>query len=82
MNNFFKKIKDNWLLFFIMIQPIIDVIAYFQTKTIEKSYSWIIRIILLVIMAFFVFKNSKNKKKLLIELFPFAIFFVLHIKFI
>ena len=79
MNNFLKKIKDNWLLFFIMIQPIIDVIAYFQTKTIEKSYSWIIRIILIVIMAFFVFKNSKNKKKLLIELFPFAIFFVLHI---
>ena len=79
MSNVLKKIRDNWLLLFIAIQPIIDVMAYFQTKIYGKSFSWIIRIIILLISCLIIFKNSKNKKNLIVKLSPFAIFFLLHI---
>lgn len=79
MGKVFKNIKDNWLLYFIILQPIIDVIAYFQIKIIKNSFSWVIRIIMLLIMSLFVFINSKNKKKLILLISPFIIFFILHI---
>lgn len=79
MKKFFNYIKSNWLLYFIACQPIIDFIAYFQTKTLGVSFSWIIRIICLVIVTLIVFFNSKNKKKLILYLSPFIIYFIAHI---
>lgn len=73
------KLKSNWILFIIILQPILDIISYFQSKYIESSYTWVIRIILLVIIFAVSFVHSKNKKKLILKVLPFVLFFVLHI---
>lgn len=73
------KLKSNWILFIIIIQPILDIISYFQSKYIESSYTWVIRILLLVIVFAISFVHSKNKKELILKVLPFALFFVVHI---
>lgn len=74
-----SKLKNNWILFIIILQPILDIISYFQSKYMESSYSWIIRIALLFAVFIISFIKSKNKIKLILKLLPFAAFFILHV---
>lgn len=76
--NFITKLKNNWILFIIIFQPILDIISYFQSEFFGTSYSWIIRILILVIVATVAFWKSKNKTRLLLKIFPFALFFIIH----
>lgn len=73
------KLEDNWILFIIILQPILDIISYFQTKSIGNSYTWAIRIILLLVVFLVSFLHSKNKKKLILKVLPFALFFIIHV---
>lgn len=73
------KLKDNWILFIIILQPILDIISYFQTKHIGISYTWAIRIIILLVVFLVSFLHSKNKKKLILKVLPFALFFIIHV---
>ena len=73
------NLKYNWILFIIVLQPILDIISYFQSKYMESSYTWIIRIILLLLIFIISFIHSKDKKKLILKILPFALFFTVHI---
>ena len=73
-----EQIRNIWLLLFIIIQPILDIISYFQEIAYGVSYTWIIRILALLIFLLIIFIKSKNKKKLVLYLLPFLIYFVLH----
>ena len=77
MNKIKDFIKKYWLLLIIGIQPIIDIVSYFQVKAGGNSYTWIIRIILLFIIGLVSFIKSKNKKKLILYLSPIIIFCLL-----
>ena len=78
-NRVLSKIKDNWLTIIIIIQPILDIISYFQTKYLGNSYSWIARIIILMIILIITYYKSRDKKKLILFLLPYCIFFTIHI---
>lgn len=71
-------IKQNWLLCIIILQPILDIISYFQEEMFGKSYSWIARIIILLLIGCITFFKSKNKLKLILKISPFFCFFILH----
>ena len=73
------NLKYNWILFIIVLQPILDIISYFQAKHMESSYTWIIRIILLLLIFIISFIHSKDKKKLILKILPFVLFFTVHI---
>lgn len=79
MKKLLNHLKEYWLFYFIVIQPIIDVGAYFQTKILGSSFSWIIRIILLLVVTIFVFINSQDRKKLIFLLSPFGIYLMFHV---
>ena len=80
MNNFIiKNLKNNWIIYIIVLQPLLDILSYFQSKQIGTSYSWIIRISILVFTFMLCFIKSSNKKKLLLKILPFALFFIFHI---
>lgn len=79
MEKIIGKIKNNWIIFIIILQPILDIISYFQSKFIGISYSWIIRILILGISLIVSFIYSSNRKKLILKLMPFGVFFILHI---
>lgn len=74
-----SKLKNNWILFIIILQPILDIISYFQSKYMGNSYSWIVRIALLFVVFIISFIKSKNRMKLILKILPFGIFFILHV---
>lgn len=73
------SLKKNWILFIIVLQPILDIISYFQSKYMGSSYTWIIRIIILLAILIISFIHSKDKKKLILKVLPFVLFFTVHI---
>lgn len=74
-----NKLKNNWLLLIIIIQPILDIISYFQSKYMSTSYTWVVRICILLLTFLICFIHSKNKKKLILFMLPYAVFATLHI---
>mgnify|MGYP004559337151 FL=1 len=80
MNNLIiKNLKNNWIIYIIVLQPLLDILSYFQSKQMGTSYSWIIRISILIFTFMVCFIKSSNKKKLLLKILPFALFFIFHI---
>lgn len=71
--------KECWLMLFISVQPLIDILSYFQTKYMVSSFTWIIRILCLVLICFYSFCKSKDKKKLIWYCLPFVLFYFIHI---
>lgn len=78
-NTILNKLKSNWLLLIIIIQPILDIISYFQSNYMGTSYTWVVRIFILLLTFLICFVHSKNKKKLILFLLPYAVFATLHI---
>lgn len=78
MEKFKTIIKNNWIVWIIMLQPILDIVSYFQSKYLQQSFSWIFRMIILAIIFVVTFVSSKNRKKLVLSITPFILFFVLH----
>lgn len=78
MNKVVSYIKKNWLLYLIILQPVLDILSYFQDKYMGNSYSWIFRILLLCITFLITFINSKEKKKIILSILPFAVYTILH----
>lgn len=74
--NYFKR---NWLMLFIIMQPLLDVLSYFQAKNIGSSFTWIIRILCLVLIGLYSFYKSKDKKQLILYCLPFILFYIIHI---
>lgn len=72
------KAKNNWILFIIVLQPILDIVSYFQSKYLGNSYSWIFRVALVAIVVCISFIASKDKKKFVLKILPFVLFFVIH----
>lgn len=76
----FKQIfRNNILLIFIILQPLLDIISYFQMHYFNVSYTWIARIILLFVIFLYSYLQSNNKKKYILCCLPFAIYYILHI---
>lgn len=74
-----KYIEKYWLLFIIMTQPILDIIAYFTFNENVTFISFGIRSFYLVFIIVYTFIKSKDKKKYILYLLPFAIFSTLHV---
>ena len=79
MKQFINKIVNNLIPIIIVIQPILDILSYFEVKLLGSSHSWILRIIILLIVFGITYFKSKSKKKLFLCLLPFAIFFIFHV---
>ena len=77
--NFFKAISKYWLLIVMILQPILDIIAYFNFNTYITPISFVFRTLILFFIVFYTFIKSKNKKKFILCILPFAIFSILHL---
>lgn len=79
MKKTIEIIKNNLIAIIIILQPILDILSYLETKTLGSSHSWIIRILILGFIFVLTFFNSNSKHKLLLCISPFAFFYILHI---
>ena len=74
-----EYIKEYWLYFIIITQPILDIIAYFSFNEKITPISFTIRSIYLLFIVIYSFLNTKKKKEFLISIAPFIIYSFLHI---
>ena len=72
-------IKKYWIFFIIITQPILDIIAYFTFEKNITIITFTIRSIYLLFIIIYSFITTKEKKKMVISMLPFAIFSILHI---
>lgn len=79
MKKVINIIKNNWILIFIIVQPLLDMVYYFQYKHNMTPTTWLIRIIILAIVVCILFFKSKDKKKIIILNLPFILFYIFHI---
>ena len=80
MQNKIKEfIKKYWLLFIIVTQPILDIIAYFSFSEKVTLISFTIRSIYLLFIVLYCFFTTKEKKKMFYSFLPFIIFSFLHL---
>lgn len=79
MNKLKMLIKNNWIVWIIILQPLLDIMSYFQTKYFQQSFSWMFRIIILTVVFVVAFITSKNRKKIILEIMPFCLFGIFHV---
>lgn len=76
MKNYIEKY---WLLFIIITQPILDIIAYFTFDNKLTIISFTIRSLYLLFIIVYTFFKSKDKKKYILTMLPFVIFIIFHV---
>lgn len=74
-----NKIRNNWMQFVIIIQPILDVLAYFELKFRGVSHTWVIRFFILAAIGVISFIKSENRKRLIKYIAPFMLFLIVHL---
>lgn len=74
-----KYLRENIIVLFIALQPVVDIFAYVQSKFCSTSYSWIIRLVLLFLIVINCFFKTQDKKRFICKFLPFIIFIVIHI---
>lgn len=72
-------INNNWLLFIILTQPILDIIAFFSFDKKITPISFVTRSIYLVFIFIYTFIKTKDKKKYCLLQLPFILFSIIHI---
>lgn len=79
MKKFLHNIESNWILLIIILQPILDILAYFNFNTKVTLVSFVARAIILIFIVLYSFLTSESKKKFILKLSPVFIFSILHI---
>ena len=74
-----KYIDQYWLLFIVVTQPILDIIAFFTFNEKITIISFLIRSIYLIFIVGYSFYKTSNKKKYILCLLPIAIFSIFHL---
>ena len=72
-------IEKYWLLFIIVTQPILDIIAYFTFDNNLTIISFAVRSFYLIFAVIYTFIKSENKKRYILMMLPFALFSLIHI---
>lgn len=72
-------INNYWLVFIIITQPILDIIAFFSFSKGLTPITFTIRSIYLLFIVFYSYSKTKSKEKMLLYMLPFLIFSVLHL---
>ena len=68
-----------WLLIILILQPILDIIAYFNFKTNITPITFVLRSAILLFTIVYTFIKSKNKKNFILCMLPIAVFSLLHL---
>ena len=74
-----ETIKTNWLLFFIAVQPFLDMLSYFQTERTGASWTGALRLVMLAAACVIIFVQSGYKKNFVFALLPIAAYLLLHV---
>lgn len=74
-----RCIEKYWLLFIIVTQPILDIIAYFTFNDSLTIISFAVRSFYLIFAVIYTFIKSENKKRYILVMLPFALFSLVHI---
>ena len=72
-------IKKNWLFLLIVLQPILDIVAYFQYDSKIGTIAGYIRLLLMVIIVFYALYKIPKKRNFLILMGIIGIYCILHI---
>ena len=57
-----ESIKKNWLLYFIVFQPFLDIIAYFQQDNVIGSFAGYSRLLFMCVLPVIVLIKTEKKK--------------------
>lgn len=79
MKKILHSMKTNWILFVIILQPILDIVAFFTFNTNITIISFTARTLILCFIVLYSFIKSKDKKRFILKLSPIFIFSALHI---
>lgn len=77
--NIKELINKYWLIFIIVTQPILDIIAFFSFDEFLTPFSFAIRSFYLLFIVLYTFIKCKNKKKYILSMLPIGIFSILHL---
>ena len=72
-------IKKNWLFLLIVLQPILDIVAYFQYDSKIGTIAGYIRLLLMVIIVFYALYKIPKKRNFLILMGIIGIYCILNI---
>ena len=72
-------INNYWLIFIIITQPILDIIAFFSFDEFLTPISFITRSIYLIFIVLYTFIKVEDKKRYILLQLPFIIFSLLHL---
>lgn len=78
MKGLVEKLDKYWIFIIIVSQPILDMIAYFTFNEQLTVISFVIRTLFLIFSLFYTFIRSKNRRKYILYMLPFAIFCLIH----
>ena len=73
-----KKIKDNGIYWLIVLQPILDIIAYFQNDQ-GMSVAGYIRLMITCTLPLYALVKTKKRKKFLSIMVLIALFSIMHV---
>ncbi len=79
MKKMFDILKNYWLLLIILLQPILDIVAFFTFDSNITIISFAARTLMLIFIVVYTLYESTNKKKYFINLLPIGIFVLLHL---
>lgn len=74
-----QHLKQNWFLYFIIIQPFLDMIAFFQQDNVIGSLAGYSRLVMMCILPLIVLRKTSKKKSFSAFLAVIGIFAVMHI---
>lgn len=74
-----ESIKKNWLLYLIVFQPFLDIIAYFQQDNVIGSFAGYSRLLFMCILPVIVLIKTEKKKSFIILMGIIALYSIMHI---
>lgn len=75
----YEQLKKNWLLYLLIMQPILDIIAYFQQDNVIGSLAGYSRLVIMCILPIVTLYITKKKKSFLVCIGVIFAYCVLHV---
>jgi len=73
------RLKKNWFLYLMILQPILDIIAFFQQDNVIGSFAGYSRLLVMCILPLFVLWKTPKKKSFLLFFVVIAIYCLAHV---
>lgn len=73
-----KNFQEYWLLYLIVVQPLLDILAYWQNNSVGTAAGWI-RMFILFVLPFYILATTRKRRPFLIAMGIILLFCALHV---